>query len=77
VNRGILKSLSIRGFEFGSDMRYLAESSKNYLEDDILSIPLENTDPNKIVEHRSKFRGIRFGLRSDNNRREFDLKSFG
>ena len=56
-------------------MRYLAESSKNYLEDDILSIPLENTDPNKIVEHRSKFRGIRFGLRSDNNRREFDLIS--
>ena len=76
MNRGILKSLSIRGFEFGSDMRYLAESSKNYLEDDILSIPLENTDPNKIVEHRSKFRGIRSGLRSDNNRREFDLKSF-
>jgi hypothetical protein len=28
VNRGILKSLSIRGFEFGSDMRYLAESDK-------------------------------------------------
>ena len=49
MNRGILKLLSIRGFEFGSDMRYLAESSKNYLEDDILSIPLENTDPNKIV----------------------------
>jgi hypothetical protein len=29
VNRGILKSLSIRGFEFGSDMRYLTELSKN------------------------------------------------
>jgi hypothetical protein len=28
VNRGILKSLSIRRFEFGSDMRYLAESDK-------------------------------------------------
>jgi hypothetical protein len=42
------------------------------LEDDILSIPFESTDPNKIVEHRSKFRGIRFGLRSDNSRREFD-----
>jgi hypothetical protein len=28
VNHGILKSLSIRGFEFGSDMRYLAESDK-------------------------------------------------
>jgi hypothetical protein len=32
----------------------LAESSKNYLEDDILSIPLENIDPNKIVEHRDQ-----------------------
>jgi hypothetical protein len=44
VNRGILKSLSIRSFEFDSDMRYLAESSKNLLEDDISSIPSESTD---------------------------------
>ena len=61
MNRGILKSLSIRGFEFSSDIRYLAESSKNYLEDDILSIPLENTDPDKIVERRSKFEELDLG----------------
>jgi hypothetical protein len=47
VNRGILKSLSIRGCEFGSDIRYLAETEKKIdLEDDILSIPFESTDPN-------------------------------
>jgi hypothetical protein len=28
ANRDILKLLSIRGFEFGSDMRYLVESDK-------------------------------------------------
>ena len=53
--------LSIRGFEFGSNIRYLAETDKIDLEDDILSIPFESTDPNKIVEHRSKFEKLDSG----------------
>jgi hypothetical protein len=53
-------------------MGYLAETDKIDLEDDILSIPFESTDPNKIVEHRSRFEKIRLGLRPNNSRREFD-----
>jgi hypothetical protein len=52
---------SIRGFEFGSNIRYLAETDKIDLEDDILSIPFESTDPNKIVKHRSKFEELDSG----------------
>ena len=44
ANRDILKSLSIRGFEFGSDIRYLAETDKIDLEDDLLSIPFESME---------------------------------
>jgi hypothetical protein len=61
ANRDILKSLSIRGCEFGSDIRYLAETDKIDLEDDILSIPFESTDPNKIVEQRSRFEKLDLG----------------
>ena len=52
---------SIRGFEFGSNIRYLAETDKIDLEDNILSILFESTDPNKIVEHRSKFEELDLG----------------
>jgi hypothetical protein len=42
-------------------MGYLAETDKINLEDDILSIPFESTDPNKIVEHRSWFEKLDSG----------------
>ena len=61
MNHDILKLLSIRGFEFGSDIRYLAETDKIDLEDDILSIPFASTDPNKIVGHRSRFEELDSG----------------
>ena len=61
ANCDILKLLSIQGCEFGSDIRYLAETGKIDLEDDILSIPFESTDPNKIVEHRSRFEELDSG----------------
>jgi hypothetical protein len=53
ANRDILKSRSIRGFEFGSDMRYLAESDKNWLEDNILILRVRVRARIKIVGHRS------------------------
>jgi hypothetical protein len=39
----------------------LAETDKIDLEDDILSIPFESTDPNKIVEQRSRFEKLDLG----------------
>jgi hypothetical protein len=35
--------------------------NKNLLEYEILSIPFENTDPDKIVEHRSMFEELDSG----------------
>jgi hypothetical protein len=61
VNRGILKSLSIRGFELGSDMRYLAEPDKFDYRTTYRVFRLRVRTRSKIVGHRSRFEELDSG----------------